>query len=209
MSTVTPEYAAIHIPKTGCHTVQKVLKQLYGEQARSVGPFHSVPPYYDLKDRKVFTFVRHPAPWLRSFWGFRLRNKWKPAVTRNLLWNDICAILDPYGCDDFDLFAKRVTDNEPGVIGWFFDRFFPWWPIEIGYTHSMENDLKRFVPKVQEVPRQMVGQNLPAFTEETWNAIYIAEWGFINRFNMRHLTIDDFPAERSTEGVGTIQYVRR
>jgi hypothetical protein len=171
------EFVFVHIPGTGGVWVRETLRQL-GTVVRQ--PFHGKPTIEQVDGRLAFCFVRHPALWLRSFWGKRVRSHWD--IGGRDYWRDICHILNDCAFMDFDIFAEMVTEKHPGIIG----SFFSWFMLpdmKVGRTERLALDLETFLPQL-DIKRGAtnVGKNLPTIRLKTWRLICEAEKELINQY---------------------------
>lgn len=120
-------YCYIHIPKTAGNWVRSTFVDLglwttrepMGWTAPSA---HGMPDRWDYP--LIFSVVREPADWLRSAWGSRMIDGWRPHPER-VAWSSFCGMVDQYRSDSFAEFADGVTTNLPGVVGWLFDSYTP------------------------------------------------------------------------------------
>lgn len=69
----------IHIPRTGGHWLEAVLKEIGCLKQSLLGDFESTMPYRQLpkewQELTPFTFIRHPLDWVKSRWSHALRTK--------------------------------------------------------------------------------------------------------------------------------------
>ena len=82
---------------------------------------------------------------------------------------------------DFDIFAKAVTEQHPGIIG----SFFSWFMLpgmKVGRTERFADDLGSFLPQL-DLSRAAtnVGKNLPTIRLSTWQRVCEIEKEYINQ----------------------------
>lgn len=157
MSEVGKDFIFIHIPKTGGSTVREILRLNFNTVVKP--PNHGIPD--DLDRPLIFTFVRHPAFWLRSFWNNRRRVSWVLGGRGSELWYQITKELCPLREDSCDDFLIRVSMEKPGVVGDFFNKFkVP--GIQVGRTEFLDADLEKILPQITRFREQVnVGVDKP------------------------------------------------
>lgn len=104
----------LHIPKTGGMWVRQVLTRL-GICRKMAGYHRDLAHARNVwdDDIKCFTFVRHPADWLRSYWIDRLRAG----------WGGDTAIGRMCGAATFEEFTAKYLRLLPGYITEYFRHF--------------------------------------------------------------------------------------
>lgn len=125
MAYVGPWGCFVHVPKTGGQWVRTVLRTTI-RNGNEDGPSHSFPKEFDMRGN-VFSFVRRPDTWYRSFWGHRIRDSFvsdQPGHFRantndSEAWNTLLYITLPYMSTNFDEFVDNVTTHIPGIYTWF------------------------------------------------------------------------------------------
>ena len=106
--------AFLHCPKTGGKFVRTVVRRLNiqnEEHANEIGGVEELMKWKGCCP--YFTFVRHPAEWIRSYWADRIINGWGG----DLIIAHRCA------SNDFNRFVERVCLRYPGFIGDLYDRY--------------------------------------------------------------------------------------
>jgi hypothetical protein len=115
----------VHVPKTGGQYVRRVLNTTI-RTGREDGPSHGFPTEH--KYDNVFSFVREPAPWYRSYWGHRFRDSFdkkgnpgdfRRSTNDSEAWNTLVTLTLPYMDTDFDKFVENVTTWLQGIYTWF------------------------------------------------------------------------------------------
>jgi len=114
-------WAFIHIPKCGGTTVRSYLSGVevgeimpLGKDCAIRSPFHRMPEKRPAG--KVFTVVRHPADWIRSYW---------------LNCSSQTRFLDQYMSDDLDDFARRLCAGSPGYVSALYSAHIKWKKIKV------------------------------------------------------------------------------
>ncbi len=109
-------WAFVHIPKCGGSSVRAVLS---GTEVAEILPmassstvFHKFHWVASGVRAGSFTFVRHPAAWLRSYWSERSKEPRSDSRALDRLWSD-----DP------SEFLMNVARQEPGYVGRMFDAY--------------------------------------------------------------------------------------
>ena len=174
MSEIGNNFVFIHIPRAGGHWVRECLQPLGTRPAR---PYHGIPKDETLEGKRIFTFIRHPAAWLRSMWGRFERYEWS-SKGRFPYEKKLISVRS----ENFTEYASNITERYSGIIGAFFDEFMV--PgIMIGKTEYLAEDLAKFVPgmdtnreKIQE------GKNLPIIETEVKEKIERSESELMDRF---------------------------
>lgn len=201
MSIVHENWVGLHPPKTGGHAWRQAARDTFGAKVHAVQPYHGMP--YDktvFMGRRVWMFVRHPALWLRSLWGDRVKSQWQEPHASSALWNDICLLVDEYKSDSFDTFAYSLINDYPGIVGWTFKHFeHP--RLEVGYTERMHYDIGRLAPGIREVPLKNIGRYHPKIGQGLWDDIVASEQGYCDRFNIVKVykEINAYETQRSGE----------
>lgn len=137
-------WAFVHIAKCAGTTTRSILSgrevaEVMPEAAKtcSAHPYHMIgrerPP------GRVFTFIRHPVGWMRSYYDMRLHEGHRnPEKALDALWSD-----NP------DQWALRVCEAMPGHVGRLFDAY-------IDYCTEVHTLLK-----VHQVLRSIVRHGIP------------------------------------------------
>lgn len=130
-------WAYIHIAKCGGTTIRSVLKGHEVSDVLPLFPDHTVshPYHWIARERPegfVFCTVRHPAKWLRSYWGERRAEKVRSTG----------GYLDRLWSDDCNQFIRQVCLNAPGYVGRMYEAYMPW-PIEAYKAEHMMDALAK------------------------------------------------------------------
>ena len=139
MAVLTPNTCFLHIPKTGGQWVRSVLKSL--EIRCDEDPsYHGIPTETTVGDRVPYCFVRHPATWLRSYWGHRTREEWQafPHVADDWPYQAMNDALDEFASPSFEEFALAVCEKRPGIVGELFANYTEALPGVVVYISLME-----------------------------------------------------------------------
>ena len=143
----------VHIPKTGGMFARRLFPYM-----RDVEDVHYT--YKELttwkaeyKEYKPFTFVRNPADWLFSAWGYwSTRHHWFNNYLKSsarpirvsyygIIVKSLQAIINP---DSFDITMSNYINEYKGCIGKWFDVYAN--DIEdVGRTETLRDDLIRFL----------------------------------------------------------------
>ena len=155
-------------PKTGCNTIRNALRNYYDIQ--QVDPFHG----YDLRDvddaLEVFTVVRKPAFWLRSYWGDRTRSRWSDPdnFTNDDAWKEICWNLNPPpNKRSWEDFWQWYYHHRAGFLYYSFGRYTRF-ASRIGQTENLADFLRFHFPDINNIGVDNVGPNLPKIS---WDAM--------------------------------------
>ena len=109
-----------HIPKCGGISIKYYLKSHYRDPGDYTGggKQHRLPEAAD-DLTKAFTFVRHPADWLLSFYAYYEFMGWN--------WPELPEeIADMFRFAEglfWPMFVKTVTEKKPGIVGDVFDLY--------------------------------------------------------------------------------------
>lgn len=122
-----PLLCFIHIPKTSGNWVRSTLVDLGMWSVRepmgwTAPSAHGMPDRWDYP--LIFTVIREPADYLRSTWGSRIIDGWRPHPEK-APWQAFCSMVDQYKSTIFEEFALGVAKNLPGVIGWLYGAYTP------------------------------------------------------------------------------------
>lgn len=155
-------------PKTGCNTIRNALRNYYDIQ--QMDPFHG----YDLRDAddalEVFTVVRKPAFWLRSYWGDRTRSRWSDPnnFTNDDAWKEICWNLNPPpNKRSWEDFWQWYYYHRAGFLYYSFGRYTRF-ASRIGTTEALADFLRFHFPDINNIGVDNVGPNLPKIS---WDAM--------------------------------------
>jgi len=178
--------AFIHVPRTaGRWTVEAC--QRIGLDVRRCGSQHE--PYTDAiqhapSGSMVFSIVRHPATWLRSWYVSTAAGGW-------LGWHNHTNVLMDYRADTFDEFAARCAEA-PGLLTDIWSGYIPETrPVYILRQESIAHDLVEMLRArgidfdwrtVIQTDAAQYKSDTPDITDATYTAIYEAERPLYLRF---------------------------
>lgn len=183
-----------HIPKCAGTYVRDALhwwwvSEMKGDEAwkwHEVGKPHGW-PHADQKNHPGiigspwFTFVRHPATWLRSFWAHNGASKWVVRDHGEGHWATLCYITRPYANDDFSKFAIDICYHLPGLASWFMGTYLlP--HVQVGRVEDLPQSLYDITGIWYAKPPVNVGGELPEIDPYIWNTIEASEPWLISRF---------------------------
>jgi len=173
----------LHIPKCWGRSITEILAQSQENYTKlHDGHGHDLPSRWDYP--LMFTGVREPVLWLRSFWGHRKNNKWALDIT-DTPWTTISRMTQPYQSDNFDDFARNVAEHLPGVIGWFFSLYTPP-PVKV---LRVEDEMFPFLESIGCSPGDVnpigVNEGLPPINWETRDMIIMAEVSTFIRYGYK------------------------
>ena len=143
-----------------------------------------------------FTFVRHPATWLRSFWAHNGQTKWLGRDKGTEHWAQVCWWTRDYQSEDFEEFAVEVVDNIPGIVSWFMSTYCQ--PkVVVGCMEDYPHSLKAVVPGLfcTKPPANKANKELPDISELLRTKIEASEpWLMKNYYENRdhHPVIRDW-----------------
>ena len=135
---IFPRAVFLHVPKTGGSWVREAVRAA-GCQAEDYlvdDDVHGDLSYCPCPDRFLFAFVRHPLTLYRSYWRFKIGERWD---TRNPFDMDCAA-------DTFPAFIENVVSKYPAWCSSMFEDYVgpPDRPIDfIGRFESLVDDLVR------------------------------------------------------------------
>lgn len=115
-----------HIPKCGGTWVRKVLEDQGMKITQEFGGNHHPAPEGPWT---TFTFVRHPATWLASWWAHEQRHGWPDdgplpeSFNRDGIYEKMILTCGQFRSDDFNKFACDLEQAHPGFVGKFFREF--------------------------------------------------------------------------------------
>ena len=132
----------LHIPRTGGTFIKGAIRQL-GIRFEVIEKSHL--PWLEAQEIKpeadFFTFVRHPATWLQSYWGHRMTIGWGGDLT----------IAHEYQDDNFNRFTEKVETDYPGFIEELYTPYLKeGMPIQVGYFENLTEDLHRILESAGE-----------------------------------------------------------
>lgn len=206
MAVLMPYTCYVHIPKTGGTWTRSVLEELV-ELRDEAGAFHGLPKLQELQFRTPFTFVRHPATWLRSYYLHRCREQWgrPPHPPGSKPWDTTLDVLDHFytGPGGFRAFALNVA-KEPGTIEQLFGQWIAYFPnlIQIGRIDEdpadflawiigtreldippgYEHGLQELAERIRSIPRKNAALDPEPIPEDVLDALEDSEGGFLARF---------------------------
>lgn len=163
----------LHVPKCAGRSIVEAmaLSQSNGYEKPHDGHGHDLPSRWDYP--LIFTVLREPSQWLRSFWGHRNNGRWSNDVS-STPYTTLSNMVQPYATEDFDKFIWDVTANLPGLVGWFFGMYTPP-PVKVVRLEDASAFLKELGADLDAVERMGVREDLPPITEETRNLVICAE----------------------------------
>ena len=194
----------LHIPKCGGNWVKQVLKDndLVRQEVLTDGHTrheslegriasgHNVPTHYGKfnkrsKERRVFTFVRHPLSWYASYWN------WKSNAFK---WTDSNEFDRKCKSSDFHEFIENVLDNYDGYLTEMYYTFTSHCGM-IGKIESIGEDLKIILKHYNESFNYKTLGRLPAntgrykvkYTKSLADRIMDSEKLVVNRFGYNYL----------------------
>jgi len=177
MSEIGDNFIFTHITKTGGNSVRETLRLNYNTVVRE--PYHGKPMKVD-KDL-VFTFVRHPAFWLRSYWANREDNYWAVGGGTGL-WNQITRELQPFYKPQCSEFIINVAKGKPGIVGRYFQKYFVE-GMRIGRTEFLFYDLLEFLPDIEVFgPTTNVRNDKPPISMEAFETVSSKERWLVKNF---------------------------
>ena len=163
---------AMHIPKCAGRGMARAIMLSEGKNAIvNDGHKHDLPQRWDYD--LMFAIVREPAEWLRSFWGHRNSGRWSVDTSKNP-YTLVSRMVQPYATDDFDKFAWDVTENLPGMIGWFFGMYTPP-PVKVVKLEDAGTFLKEEFGADFEAEHIGAREGLPEITQVTRDLVIMAE----------------------------------
>ena len=177
MSEIGDNFIFTHITKNGGMSVRETLRLNFSTTVRQ--PFHAKA---DPVDRAlVFTFVRHPAFWLRSYWANREDTQWAIGGGTGL-WNQITRELQPFYKPQCSEFIINVAKGKPGIVGDYFQRYFVD-GIKIGRTEMLNYDLLEFLPEIERfAPSSNVRSDKPPISVEAFETVSMNERWLVKNF---------------------------
>jgi hypothetical protein len=161
-------------PKTGCNSFRNALRNYY--HIKAISPFHGIPtPEMVTTEDIVLTVVRHPAMWLRSFWGDRKRSRWAHMDGNSSpIWSEICRNLQPPKPLGWDDFWQWYVKNRHGFLYYTYNKYGKY-ATHTGRTEHLEEWVKSWFPEVKLVGIDNTGPNLPKIQPLVWDQIEVAE----------------------------------
>lgn len=168
----------MHISKCGGTTIRTYLKGVEVVERLPIPSRTFDHRYHWISNERpqgfVFTLVRHPAHWLRSYWGHRMRMGWRDMY------------LDRhYASDDMNEFAQRVAKNEPGYIGEIFEAYTDAYQDVRVFRMADGLDMPLRLLGIHAEPMKMNwGEGLPEIHPETLELIEKSEAHVIHRFKL-------------------------
>lgn len=162
-----------HIPKTGGSWIRQCLRDNMGGGHESGNPHGWLHPYEKdhpaqpfIKKGPFFTFVRHPATWLRSFWAHAGEGKWIGRDKNDGHWGTLCWVTKSCESGDFEEFALNVIEKLPGLVSWFQGTYcLP--NLIVGCMEDYPHSLKVAVPDLfcTKPPRNKANKPLPGIDD--------------------------------------------
>jgi len=143
------KYCFAHIPKCGGTWVRKVMEYMKLEITGDFGGNHAPAPEGH-PEWTTFTFVRHPATWLASWWAHEMRHGWPDdgplpeSWTGKTPYERMVEVMGQYKSDDFNQFACALEAERPGYVSRFFKTFTANCDV-IGKQENLQRDLALIV----------------------------------------------------------------
>lgn len=159
----------LHLPKGAGRYTKDVLENTWDVSLD--GHRHDLPSEWD--HPLMFTVLREPTEWLRSFWGHRNSGRWSKDVG-NTFYTTLSHMVQPYANADFNKFAWDITANLPGLIGWFYGLYTPP-PVTVVKLENLDTFLKELGADPDAVEPVGVREDLPEITQVTKNLVICAE----------------------------------
>lgn len=204
----------IHIPKCGGAWVRYHLRENYG-RGEECGPTHSWPhPYLKKKNRPgvflpqppYFTFIRHPATWLRSFYHYSGKRKWNEDDRGFGHWGMLTYLTTEFRDCTWEDFVERVCSERTGLVTWFFKSYmFP--GLQVGRMEDFPYSLQKVTGLFIEAEPANTQDGLPEIDPHLWNMIELAERPIIDQYydtyaeNDYHWEKYEYPSKATKVGV--------
>lgn len=181
----------LHCPKTGGTSVRNFLKANFS--CEEGAPWHGDLEFarqWKGEDVRAFTFIRHPAMWLQSYWADRVLIGWG---------GDLPIAHPPCGDYEFNGFAAKVAVLYPGFVSELLERYAgqpedPNGPM-VGKYINLATDLPRMLgelgiqaKKLKDLPRENAAGSLPQLKQrsqylpQVYRAVCQSEKRAIDRF---------------------------
>lgn len=171
-------WAYIHIAKCGGTALRAVLN---GKESSVTMPMYPRQTVSNAKhwialerpEGRVFTVVRHPADWLRSYWAHRMARGWIDGMA-----------LDVFGTKSLSAFVMRVCANEPGYVSRMFAAYCDAYPgIEVfRLEDGLENVVRSVTGKQIKIPHKNHAKTRTKLTDEALEMVLRAERSATKRF---------------------------
>jgi hypothetical protein len=114
------DFAFVHIPKCGGTALRSYLKGIeigrtlpLGSSAPIRSPWHRIPEHRPVG--KIFTILRHPAAFLRSYW-----------LDQSPERIGVQRFLHRFWSEDLDTFVSNVAEQQPGYVTKLYRASMPW-----------------------------------------------------------------------------------
>jgi hypothetical protein len=140
-----------HIPKTGGSWVRAILKNNYTIVNSTGG--HWDYDKYPKKEKKAFTFVRHPVGIFESSYHYE-RRVHECRIPRDE-W-----VLSKFANLPFDEFVKNTVSEHPNWLGNYVKKFCGDMDY-IGHQENLRNDLINILEIIDEPPRKNIVEMFP------------------------------------------------
>ncbi len=193
MALILENTVYIHVPKCGGQFVRAVLKEAGGRVDEDPS-YHGVPLPHVLGHRTVYAGMRHPAPWLRSYWAHRTREGWQKHahVDTDHRYQAMNDVLDRHRSDSFDEFARDVVASGVG-IGFLVSAFYmsgvAILPVRVESMNADLSELAQHEPNHGAIAQACAGHyrvntspDLPEISDEVRRAIWESEGEYFSRF---------------------------
>jgi len=172
MAYVGPWGAFYHIPKCGGISIKYYLKSHYRDPGKMThnGRQHRIPvPEDDLTN--AFTFVRHPAGWMLSFYSYMDFMNWH--------WPELPDKIDKMFEFSYGMFwpmwVKAITEKKPGIVGQVFDMYC----VPGVRVYHLEDVAKVYG---EDVGFKNVTEIKPVMTDAEWKMICESESDTLRRY---------------------------
>lgn len=198
MPLLLPRSCFVHIIKTGGGSVRSALRQ-FGDfpesgdpqttiQRRNHAPPDSLVEHElllsdGITSRFLFTFLRHPVNWYRSYWAHRMRSEWiiPQYPEEREAWD--CMRNGKRGWNDgrlFDVWVEEICERHPGFLSRIYRTYTKRMHF-IGRTENLLGDLNSALQlagedfQVDSIAQKNLSGNLPVLHPDTKNMILESE----------------------------------
>jgi len=157
---ITDRVAFIHIPRTGGHWVEgamigsglKCRASTDRDLMKDPVAIHDVFPVTDYPGKLVFTFIRDPIAWLRSYWCY----------VQGAGINPESSVESFIGNLDLESFGEKILKEHPGMASKSFEQYIKkaGTGLYVGHTERLEEHLQQFLSGAKELYNSQVIKNL-------------------------------------------------